>query len=118
VGAEHFQGKLVQDVDGAAVQTLRVDETAIATANITASTAATILPTSTLPAPSPFEVYEVTPTMVCRFATGTSGITATNGRALNAGSYVYRLPTGHTHFAVVAVGAIAGSPIITVSRLY
>ena len=118
MGAEYTQSKLPQDVDGVPVQTLRVDETAITGVSITASTVTTILPTSTLPTPSPFELYEVTPTMVCRFATGTAGVTATNGRALNAGSYVYRLPAGHTHFAVVAVGAIAGSPIITVSRLY
>jgi hypothetical protein len=118
VGAEHFQGKLIQDVDGATVQTLRIDETAIASASITGSTATTILPASTLPSPSPLEVYEVTPTMACRFATGTAGVTATNGRALNAGSYVYRLPAGHTHFAVVAIGSVTGSPIITVSRLY
>jgi len=118
VGAEYTQGKLPQDVDGVPIQTLRVDETAIASATITSSTTAYNLPTSTLPTPSPFEIYEVTPTMVCRFATGTAGVTATNGRALNAGSYVYRLPAGHDHFAVVAVGAITGSPIITVARLY
>lgn len=118
MGAEYTTGKLPQDLDGVPIQTLRIDETAIASANITASTVATILATSTLPTPATTELYEVTPTMACRFATGTSGVTATNGRALNAGSYVYRLPALHTHFAVVAIGSIVGSPIITVSRLY
>ena len=118
MGGESTQAKLPQDYDSQPIQTLRVDETAIASVGITGVNVATLLPVSTLPAPSPLEIYEVTVTLSARFATGGVSVDATNARALNPGTYTYRLPAGHTYFAVLAIGSVSGSPVCTVARLY
>lgn len=108
----------VQEVDAtvprgpnaAAIQVLSPVETTVVQATIAAGNDRQTLPTGA-------EIVEVNCDDDCRFAFGDSGVDATAGtkRLLPPGSYIYRVPSGATHFAVTQVGSSAG--FVTVARM-
>ena len=116
MGAENTKTKLPQDSDSQAIQVLAADDSTVAELSIGAANTRTTLPSGA-------EIIEVTVTGACRFATGTSSVDATGKKALNPGTYIYRVKgplqppdPAPTHFAVIQIGAATG--ICTVVRLF
>lgn len=95
--------KLPQDEDSAPIQVLSPDESAVASFALAGTTNVTALPALS-------EIVEIAVTGNCKFVFGTAGVSAATGtrRLLCAGVYVYRVPTGATHFDAVTVDGSSG----------
>lgn len=102
--------KLPQDEDSAPIQVLAPDESTVASFSLAASTTVTALPALS-------EIVEVAVTGNCKFVFGTSGVSAATGtrRILCTGVYVYKVPTGATHFDAVTVDGSSGR--VSVARM-
>lgn len=102
--------KLPQDEDSTPIQVLAPDESSIATFALAATTNVTALPSNS-------EIVEVAVTGNCKFVFGASGVSAATGtrRLLCAGVYVYKVPSGATHFDAVTVDGSSGR--ISVTRM-
>ena len=103
--------KLPQDEDSVPIQVLAPDESSVASFTLAGTTNVTALPVLS-------QIVEVAVTGNCRFVFGTSGVSAATGtrRILLPGVYVYKVPSGATHFDAVTFGGSSGS--ISVVRMF
>jgi hypothetical protein len=98
------------DQNDSAIQVLAPEESTVTTCAIGAGNARAAIPTGAA-------IVEVSLSASAYFGFGNSAVDVTSGtwRLLHKGVYVYRIPTGATHYAATQYAGSTGA--ITVGRL-